>query len=39
MSVYDKFLTEMSIARSGDYDFGNLNYIGNGETLISDRFF
>ena len=35
MSIYDKFLDEMSIARSGDYDFGNLNYIGNKAREIS----
>ena len=39
MSVYDKFLTEMAIAKDGNYDFGNLDYIGNGERVLSDFFY
>lgn len=39
MSVYDKFLTEMAIAKDGNYDFGNLYYIGNGERVLSDFFY
>ena len=38
MSIYDKFLTEMAIAKNGNYDFGNLDYIGNGERVHSDYF-
>ena len=39
MSVYDKFLTEMAVAKDGNYDFGNLDYIGNGERVLSDFFY
>ena len=39
MNIYDKFLTEMAIAKDGNYDFGNLDYIGNGERMLSDFFY
>jgi hypothetical protein len=35
MITWKEFLTEQAIAINGDYDFGNLNYINNGDQIIA----
>lgn len=35
MNNFKEFLEEMAIAKSGDYDFGDLNYIGDKSRVVS----
>lgn len=35
MITWKEFMNEQAIARNGDYDFGNLNYINNGDQIIA----
>lgn len=35
MIKYREFMNEQAIARNGDYDFGNMNYINNGDQIIA----
>lgn len=35
MLRWKEFLQEQAVAKKGDYDFGNLNYINNGDQIIA----